>query len=129
METQPVSAALWRTTLTGGRSPLGRVILAPAGMAAGVLGVLACSSVALATESAPGEGRATIPEALLNDGVLVPSIVGAVIVGIVLIRSVSGVMKTSARERTRREIAAYIAEGSMTPEQGERLMKAGKNEA
>ena len=28
-------------------------------------------------------------------------------------------------ERTRREIAAYIAEGSMTPEQGERLMKAG----
>jgi hypothetical protein len=31
-----------------------------------------------------------------------------------------------SRERTRREIAAYIAEGSMTPEQGERLMKADK---
>ncbi len=32
-------------------------------------------------------------------------------------------------ERSRREIAAYIAEGSMTPEQGERLMasKAGEN--
>lgn len=27
-------------------------------------------------------------------------------------------------EESRREIAAYIAEGSMTPEQGERLMKA-----
>ncbi len=31
-----------------------------------------------------------------------------------------------ASERTRREIAAYIAEGSMTPEQGERLLASGK---
>lgn len=37
----------------------------------------------------------------------------------------SGMYKTAARERSRREIAAYIAEGSMTPEQGEKLMKAG----
>lgn len=37
----------------------------------------------------------------------------------------SGMFKTAARERSRREIAAYIAEGSMTPEQGEKLMKAG----
>jgi hypothetical protein len=36
------------------------------------------------------------------------------------------VTKTVSRERTRREIAAYIAEGSITPEQGERLMKAGE---
>lgn len=35
------------------------------------------------------------------------------------------IARTISRERTRREIAAYIAEGSMTPEQGERLMKAG----
>lgn len=34
----------------------------------------------------------------------------------------------SQRERTRREIAAYIAEGSMTPEQGERLMKAREDD-
>ena len=27
----------------------------------------------------------------------------------------------------RREIAAYIAEGSLTPDQGERLMRAGQN--
>jgi hypothetical protein len=44
----------------------------------------------------------------------------------VVFGSITGVMKTSARERTRREIAAYIAEGSMTPEQGERLLKAGR---
>jgi hypothetical protein len=31
-----------------------------------------------------------------------------------------------ASERTRREIAAYIAEGSMTPEQGEKLLASTK---
>jgi len=31
-----------------------------------------------------------------------------------------------ASERTRREIAAYIAEGSMTPEQGEKLLASNK---
>lgn len=38
---------------------------------------------------------------------------------------VKEIVKVRARERSRREIAAYIAEGSMTPEQGERLMRAG----
>lgn len=32
------------------------------------------------------------------------------------------------RETTHREIAAYVAEGSMTPDQGERLMRAGKDD-
>lgn len=40
------------------------------------------------------------------------------------IRAVTAIFTTNARERSRREIAAYIAEGSLTPEQGERLMKA-----
>lgn len=31
-----------------------------------------------------------------------------------------------ARERSRREIAAYVAEGSMTAEEAERLLKAGE---
>ena len=39
----------------------------------------------------------------------------------------SKTVRTISRERTRREIAAYIAEGSMTPEQGERLLKAGES--
>ena len=30
-----------------------------------------------------------------------------------------------AKERTRQEVAAYIAEGSMTPAEGERLLRAG----
>ncbi len=41
-----------------------------------------------------------------------------------LIRAVTTVMITFSRERSRREIAAYIAEGTMTPEHGERILKA-----
>lgn len=33
--------------------------------------------------------------------------------------------QTRQREQSRREIAAYVAEGSMTPEEGERLLRAG----
>lgn len=44
----------------------------------------------------------------------------------VVLAFVHKLARTMARERTRREIAAYIAEGSITPEQGERLMKAGE---
>ena len=50
------------------------------------------------------------------------------VVAIVLIKSVASTARSVSRERTRREIAAYIAEGTMTPEQGERLMRAGRAE-
>jgi hypothetical protein len=62
---------------------------------------------------------------LLEKSHFYPLLVATVVVSITLIRSVASVIKSTARERTRREIAAFIAEGSMTPEQGERLMKAG----
>jgi hypothetical protein len=60
---------------------------------------------------------------------LVPVLIFAGIVCVVGIRSLASVIRGVARERTRREIAAFIAEGSMTPEQGERLMKAGGKDA
>jgi len=41
-----------------------------------------------------------------------------------LVKAVVAIHSTHAREKSRREIAAYIAEGSITPEHGERLMKA-----
>ncbi|HVZ93695.1 MAG TPA: hypothetical protein VG797_04215 [Phycisphaerales bacterium] len=41
---------------------------------------------------------------------------------------IRAVVASRAREQTRREIAAYVAEGSMSPEQGERLLAAGKPE-
>lgn len=45
---------------------------------------------------------------------------------LVIMSTVTKVLTTIASERTKRDIAAYIAEGAMTPEQGERLAKAGK---
>jgi hypothetical protein len=44
------------------------------------------------------------------------------------IKTAGSVIRSTAREKTRREIAAYIAEGTMTPEQGERLMRSGNDE-
>ena len=55
-----------------------------------------------------------------------PLVIGGSIVLVVLFKTIAGVIKSVARERTRREIAAFIAEGSMTPDQGERLMQAGR---
>lgn len=46
----------------------------------------------------------------------------------VLVRSIAGVLKTRSREHTRREVAAYVAEGSLTPEQGERLLTVGRRD-
>ncbi|MHC4946644.1 MAG: hypothetical protein ACYTG1_00055 [Planctomycetota bacterium] len=55
---------------------------------------------------------------------IVVAIVGACIVAALVVRAVTSMVTSAARERSRREIAAYIAEGSISPEQGERLMKA-----
>ncbi len=53
---------------------------------------------------------------------------GAGVFGLwVLCATVESILKTRSRERTRREIAAYIAEGTISPEQGERLMMADPN--
>ena len=43
-----------------------------------------------------------------------------------IIKAFTKMVGRLAHERTRREVAAYIAEGSMSPEQGERLLAAGK---
>ena len=59
----------------------------------------------------------------------VPLLVFSGFVIVVGIRTLGSVLRTNAKERTRREIAAYIAEGTMTPEQGERLMRAGKDQS
>ncbi len=54
-------------------------------------------------------------------------VIGGIVAVIwIIAATIQSVLATGARERSRREIAAYIAEGSMSPEQGERLMSAGK---
>jgi hypothetical protein len=70
-----------------------------------------------------------IVQMVLNEDVLVPVVMGAVGVVAIVFCTLTAMVKGIARERTRREIAAYIAEGSMTPEQGERLMTAKSKES
>ena len=61
---------------------------------------------------------------LVERDVLFWVIIGGIAVVWIVCATVTSMVKVMSRERTRREIAAYIAEGSLTPEQGERLMKA-----
>ncbi len=54
------------------------------------------------------------------------AISGVLLVAIIAIMGwiITSTNRTRERERTKREIAAYVAEGSMSPEQGERLIGA-----
>jgi hypothetical protein len=54
------------------------------------------------------------------------ALTGGLVIGLVAVvgNLAHKVMRSRAREQTKREIAAYVAEGSMTPEEGERLIKA-----
>lgn len=63
-------------------------------------------------------------ELLRNEDTLALVIMGGIAITWILAATIRGIVKTNAREKSRREIAAYIAEGAMTPEQGERLMRA-----
>lgn len=56
------------------------------------------------------------------------TVMGAIAITAIGLGSIKGILVSFARERTRREIAAYIAEGTMTPDQGERLLKAAPKE-
>ena len=62
-----------------------------------------------------------------NFGVFIIGTLFAIVVVTTSIKAFVTVWMTTSRERTRREIAAYVAEGSITPDQGERLMKAQIN--
>lgn len=55
---------------------------------------------------------------------LIPVLVAVVIVVQILANGVVQLVRSIGRERTRREISAYVADGNMTPEQGERLLVA-----
>lgn len=69
-----------------------------------------------------------VVDSIMQSRNFVPLLVFSGIIFIVAVRTLGAVLRTSARERSRREIAAYIAEGTMTPEQGERLIRAGDDE-
>lgn len=63
-----------------------------------------------------------------NDEVLVLG--GLAVCGVtgIVFGTVASVMNNMSREKTRREMSAYIAEGSITPEDGERILRVGLEE-
>lgn len=58
------------------------------------------------------------------ESVVAIAICGGVFIVWIIASQISGMAKRAAFEKSRREIAAYVAEGSMSPEDGERLLKA-----
>ncbi|MEQ8315816.1 MAG: hypothetical protein RIE77_08055 [Phycisphaerales bacterium] len=66
----------------------------------------------------------TIIQEIVREGGVFWIVGGAIAIIAIVFGIVGSTVKSVSREKTRREIAAYIAEGSMTPEQGEKLMRA-----
>ena len=68
----------------------------------------------------------------ISSGDMIPlvAIVGGLLVGVIAIvaGTINSISSRKQREESRREIAAYVAEGSMTPEDAERILKAGVSE-
>lgn len=56
--------------------------------------------------------------------VAITAMLSGVAIVAILGRTIRRTATDKERERTAREIAAYVAEGSMTPDEGERLLKA-----
>ena len=72
-----------------------------------------------------------IPDQIFQNIVPLTAITFGCTVGFVwvLCATVHAIMKDRAIERTKRDVAAYIAEGSMTPAEGERIIKARPKDA
>ncbi len=90
-----------------------------------MLDVMMTSLVGLSGAVLAQTPEENIVRMVTQDSVIIPGVIAASIVFIVTIKTIATTIISRGRERSRREIAAFIAEGSMTPEQGERLMKAG----
>lgn len=70
--------------------------------------------------------------AMGNLGEVIPIVAigtgGVIAVVSILFGSIRSIANTKAREESRREVAAYVAEGSMTPEDADRILSAGPRE-
>lgn len=64
----------------------------------------------------------------IDSGLVIPilAIGGGFVVAIIAIvfGVISSILQTKAKEATKRELAAYVAEGSMGPEDAERILKS-----
>lgn len=57
--------------------------------------------------------------------VLVIALVGGIILTIVVLTNIRRALETRAKETTRREVAAYVAEGSISAEDARMLLSTG----
>jgi hypothetical protein len=74
-------------------------------------------------------GQVSASDLLSDNGMRMLVILGGIMIAMVAIitSTVRKVMATRAREETKRELAAYVAEGSMTLDQAERIIRADKS--
>lgn len=83
--------------------------------AAGALAL--CASAAAAPSDMPLDGEEILKLVAVGGGL----ILGALYI---IFASTKSMVKAKEREQTKRELAAYIAEGSMRPEDAEKILKA-----
>jgi type III secretory pathway component EscV len=72
----------------------------------------------------------SVCEVLTNlDIIPLVAIGGGLLVAIIAIvmTTIAGIMKTRAREETKREIAAYVAEGTIDPDKAIAMLNAGRS--
>lgn len=64
-----------------------------------------------------------------KDVIPLVAICGGVLIAIIsiIMSTIRTTVKTKQVEATRREVAAYVAEGSITPEDAERILSAGSS--
>ena len=62
-----------------------------------------------------------------DEAIPIVAVGGGLLVAIVAIvfGNIKSMVQTKAREETRRELAAYVAEGTMSPQDAQRILEAG----
>ena len=68
-------------------------------------------------------------ENLTDTGTITMILIFGIPITAIVMGTLKSVLGTQAKERTRQEVAAYVAEGSMSAEEGERLLRAGSSKS
>ena len=66
---------------------------------------------------------------LTETGTMAMILIFGIPITAIVMGTLKSVLGTRAKERTRQEVAAYVAEGSMSAEEGERLLRAGSSKS
>jgi hypothetical protein len=68
----------------------------------------------------------TLPLLLADDDIVKIAMIGGLLIALISIIGgfIRRMYSEDVRGKTQREIAAYVSEGTMTPEEGERLIRA-----